>query len=108
VGEPAGVLFDTAVRDDQHEYVDKSLREVGHGICRAAPGCLGPASLETPEGGTCRVSELRRPWHNISMGKGTLGAIWFFSFLLWALCLARCLPPDPYAAAVPSLLRGGG
>ena len=49
VGEPAGVLFDTAARDDQHEYVDKSLREVGHGICRAAPGA--PPPLETPKCG---------------------------------------------------------
>jgi hypothetical protein len=49
VGEPAGELFDTAARDDQHEYFDKSLREVGHGICRAAPGA--PPPLKTPNSG---------------------------------------------------------
>jgi hypothetical protein len=49
VGEPAGALFDAAARDGQHEYVDKSLREVGHGICRAAPGA--PPPLETPKSG---------------------------------------------------------
>jgi hypothetical protein len=42
VGEPAGVLFDTAARDDQHEYGDKSLLEVGHGSSRAAPGAPAP------------------------------------------------------------------
>jgi hypothetical protein len=49
VGEPAGVVFDTAARDDQHEYFDKSQRrEVGHGISRAAPGA---PPLETPNSG---------------------------------------------------------
>jgi hypothetical protein len=37
-GEPAGVLFDATARDDQHEYSDRSLRETGHGSCRAASG----------------------------------------------------------------------
>ncbi len=49
VGEPAGELFDAAARDDQHEYFDKSLLEVGHGICRAAPGA--PPQLKTPKSG---------------------------------------------------------
>ena len=39
--------FDAAARDDQHGYVDKSLREVGHGICRAVSG----APPETPKSG---------------------------------------------------------
>ena len=58
VGEPAGVLFDAAARDDQHGYVDKSLLEVGHGICRAAPGAPAPFPLDrqSPEGGTGRAS----------------------------------------------------
>jgi hypothetical protein len=43
VGEPEGVLFDAAARDDQHEYFDRSLLEVGHGICRAASG--GPCPI---------------------------------------------------------------
>ncbi len=49
VGKAAGELFDAATRDDQHEYVDKSLREVGHGSSRAALGA--PPSLETPKSG---------------------------------------------------------
>jgi hypothetical protein len=49
VGEPAGVLFDAAARDDQHGYFDRSQREVGHGICRAAPGA--PPPLKTPNSG---------------------------------------------------------
>jgi hypothetical protein len=32
VGEAAGELFDATASDDQHEYVGRSLREVGHGI----------------------------------------------------------------------------
>ena len=31
-----------------------------------------------------------------------------FDVVAWALWPARCLPPDPDALAVPSLLRGGG
>ena len=56
VGKAAGELFDAAARDDQHEYVDKSQREVGHVSSRAAP--VAPAPLETPsaEGGTGRAS----------------------------------------------------
>ncbi len=49
VGEPAGVLFDAAARDDQHGYFDRSQREVGHGICRAVSGA--PPPLETPKSG---------------------------------------------------------
>ena len=49
VGEPAGVLFDAAARDDQHGYFGRSLREVGHGICRAAP--RAPPPLKTPKCG---------------------------------------------------------
>ena len=37
VGEPAGALFDAAARDDQHGYVDRSLRETDHVSSRAAP-----------------------------------------------------------------------
>jgi hypothetical protein len=43
VGEAAGELFDAAASDDQHEYVGRSLTEVGHGICRAVSG--GPCPL---------------------------------------------------------------
>ena len=49
VGEPAGELFDAAARDDQHGYFGRSLREVGHGSSRAAPGA--PPPLETPNSG---------------------------------------------------------
>jgi hypothetical protein len=42
VGEPAGVLFDAAARDDQHGYFGRPLREVGHGSSRAAPGAPPP------------------------------------------------------------------
>ena len=36
VGEPAGVLFDTAACNDQHEYDDRSVRETDRGSYRAA------------------------------------------------------------------------
>ena len=49
VGKAAGELFDATARDDQHGYFGRSLREVGHGICRAAPGA--PPPLKTPKCG---------------------------------------------------------
>jgi hypothetical protein len=49
VGKAAGELFDAAARDDQHGYVGRSLREVGHGSSRAAPGA--PPPLKTPKSG---------------------------------------------------------
>ncbi len=54
VGEPpgnrrAGVLFDTAARDDQHEYVDRSLREVGR---KQPSGAGGPSPIGKPNSGS--------------------------------------------------------
>ncbi len=53
MGEPAGVLFDTAACNDQPEYDDRSVRETDRGSCRAASGVrrlLGerPLGLCTP------------------------------------------------------------
>ena len=38
-----------AARDDQHEYVDRSLRETDHVSSRAVPGA--PPPLEKPNSG---------------------------------------------------------
>jgi hypothetical protein len=51
VGEAAGELFDATASDDQHEYVGRSLREVGHGICRAASGAPAPIGNAKYRGG---------------------------------------------------------
>jgi hypothetical protein len=44
MGEPAGVLFDTAACNDQHEYDDRSVRETDRGSYRAASVQSPPTS----------------------------------------------------------------
>ena len=47
LGEPAGVLFDAAARNDQHEQDDRPLREVDRGA--AGSGWDEPGSSKGDE-----------------------------------------------------------
>jgi hypothetical protein len=47
MGEPAGALFDANARDDQHQYVGRSLWETGRENSRAV--VWGPPPLETQQ-----------------------------------------------------------